>query len=310
MRNFSLALIASLGLVACVGGIEAPPADDTGDDDGDNGGVGDGGTGPAAAEAKRLYEQDVHPVVAAKCIGCHNASGPVGNITGFVDSNLATAYSTASGYQIVVGDYTPAGAPIITKVTVSPTSPHASLSYSTDEVSKMTAWLNKELEARTGTGPGPGPGPGAETPQAATLRLMQEWSGCMDLANFETANMKAWGNVQAGNSACKTCHNGAEYGMIASSQNTPFFDIITSDKYYMLQYFSVDLTTGVANAKVIVNTRSFVGVAGGIAPHASHPQFDALNNNGMEALNAFYDLTAAAKAAAPNGVCGPPKLLN
>jgi hypothetical protein len=133
----------------------------------------------------------------------------------------------------------------------------------------------------------------------------------MDLVNFQTSNMKAWGNVNAGGGGnCKTCHYNGEYGNIAENQDTPFFDTISSDKYYMAQYFSVDLSGGVATAKVIVNTRSFEGVGKGLAPHQSHPRFDPANNNGMTALLQFYDLTAAAKAAAPAGVCGPPKLLN
>jgi hypothetical protein len=307
MRTF-LALIASLGLVACVGGIDSPPADDTGDD---NGGVGGGGSGSAAIEARKLFDDNVRPVIAAKCVACHSVAGPVGNITGFVDTNVATAYATATGYQAVVGDWT-ASAPIITKLS---TGSHANgvkgadVVYSPDDITKITAWLNKELEARAGGGPGPGPG--MESAAEATVRLTKEWSGCMTLTNFTAANMKAWGNVNAGGGGdCKTCHYNGEYGNIAENQDQPFFDTISQDKYYMAQYFSVDLSGGVATAKVIVNMRSFTGVGTGLAPHQSHPRFDPANNNGMAALTQFYDLTMTAKTAAPAGVCGPPKLLN
>ncbi|HEU0029558.1 MAG TPA: hypothetical protein VFQ53_02920 [Kofleriaceae bacterium] len=293
-----LGLIAALGLVACVGGIDTPPA---GGDPSD--GVGGGGTGEAAAEARRLFDANVQPIIAAKCIGCHNVSGPVGNITGFVDPNKDTAYVTATGYQALVGNWTPSGAPILTLVLAG----HKSQSYSTDEQTKITDWLAKELESRAGSGGGGG---STETPAQATQRLINEWSGCMTIENFNTANMKAWGNVQAGGSNCRTCHNSGAYGMVADNTDDPFFMIISSDKYYMAQYFSVDLSGGVAAAKVIVNTRSFTGVGEGLAPHQSHPRFDPLNNNGMEALQQFYDLTMQAKAAAPNGVCGPTKLLN
>jgi len=308
MRIFSLALIASLGLVGCVGGIDSPPpSDDPGG--GSGSGVGGGGSGSAAAEARQLFEASVEPIMSAKCLGCHSVAGPVGNITGFVDTDPSAAYATLSGYQAVVGDYT-ASAPILTKLSTGSHSANAKgVAYTPDEITLITSWLTKELDSRVGGGPNPTPT--GESAGEATVRLTKEWSGCMDLVNFQTANMKAWGNVNANNGGnCKTCHYNGEYGMIAENQDTPFFDTIASDKYYMAQYFSVDLTGGVAAAKVIINTRSFAGVGTGIAPHQSHPRFDPENNNGMAALQEFYDLTVAAKAAAPAGVCGPPKLLN
>ena len=306
MRTF-IALIASLGLVACVGGIDSPPTET---DDPEEDGVGDGGSGSAAIEAKRLFETDVHPVIAAKCVGCHNVVGPVGNITGFVDTSLTSAYATAVSYQAVMGDRTPTGAPILTKITAAAKTPsHVNLTYDATEVSKITGWLNKELEARA-PGDDPVP-PTGETPAQATVRIMQEWSGCMTLDNFTAANMRAWGNVNAGGGGnCKTCHNQGEFGHVASNIDQPYFDIISQDKYYMLQYFSIDMTGGVAAAKVIINNRSFEGVGNRLAPHQQHPNFNPTDNNGYRALEAFYLSTNTAKLAAPAGVCGPPKLMN
>lgn len=297
MRTF-LGLIASLGLVACVGGIDTPPAG--GDDD--DGGVGGGGSGSAAVEAKRMFEQDVYPIVKGKCIGCHSSLGPAGNITGFVSPEVADSYITATGYQAVVGNWTPDGAPVLTIVTQQA---HKGQSYAADEVTKITNWLNKELEARAGGGGG---GPtGTETPAQLTQRLVNEWTGCMTLENFTAANMTAWGNVNAGGGGqCKTCHGLGEYGHIASNVDQPFFDIISQDKYYLAQYFSVDIP----NKKVIVNTRSFTGVGERLPPHQAHPGFNPTENNGFAALEQFYTLTETAKAAAPGGVCGPSKLMN
>jgi hypothetical protein len=185
---------------------------------------------------------------------------------------------------------------------------HKGMVYDTSEQTKITDWLNKELEARTDTTTPP-PTSG-ESPAAATVRLVQEWTGCMTLENFAAANMKAWGNVNAGGGGqCKNCHNRGEYGHVADSSDQPFFDIISQDKYYFAQYFSVDLTAGVAAAKVIINDRSFKGVGEGLAPHQQHPRFNPTDNNGYQALEAFYTTTLAAKTAAPAGVCGPPKLL-
>jgi mono/diheme cytochrome c family protein len=300
MRNILLAVVAAAGLVGCVGGIDTPSSVPTTPPPD---GVGGGTTDPAAAAAARqAFDTNVFPIISAKCAACHSISGPVGNITGFVGADAATAYTTAVGYQALVGDRTPTGSPILTKISGG----HQGQTYTDAEKSKITDWLNKELAART-SAPPTGTTPPAETPGEATVRLTKEWSGCMTLANFTTANMVAWGNMRAGNSACKTCHVNGEFGEIASDVPGPFFTLISTNKYYMSQYFSVDLTQGVAAAKVILNTRSFIAVGTGLAPHQEHPRFQLANSTGMVALQKFYDLTVAAKTA---GTCGPPTLTN
>jgi hypothetical protein len=298
-------LIASLSLAACVGGVDAGGGGDVVDPDPT--GTGGGGSGSAALEAKKLFTDNVQPIIAAKCIGCHNVTGPVGNITGFVDADKATAYATATGYQAVIGDLTPAGAPILTIVTVGM---HKGMRYEADQITKITSWLNKEVESRAGGGGGTGSGGtgGGETPQAASQRLLGEWSGCMTLANFEAADMRNFGNVNAGGGGnCKTCHALGEFGHIVSNVSQPFFQTITENKYYLLQYFSVDLSMGVPAAKVIINTRSFAGVGNRLAPHEAHPGFNPTNNAGMTALQKFYTDTMAKKTA---GTCDPPRLKN
>jgi hypothetical protein len=310
--RISLALIASLGLVGCVGGLEsAGPTGPTADpeEDGTGGGTVDG---DAAAQAKKLFEDNVHPTLQAMCVGCHSSSGPVGNVTGFVSTDLSNAYQTAVGYQAVVGSWTPDGAPILTKITgANKTASHQSINYSNDQINKITEWLNKELEARgANTGGNPGGPTGPESAGQATTRLLGEWTGCMTQANFEAADMRNWGNVGSNEGNCRTCHGLGEFGFIASNTSTNFFPTITEDKYYLLQYFAVDLSQGVAAAKIVINERSFEGVGNGLAPHQQHPNFDVQNNNGRAALQAFYNSTMAAKQAAPNGVCGPSKLKN
>jgi len=303
MRTF-LALIASLELVGCVGGIETPTQDP------DPGGTGGGGTGDAAVQAKKLFEDNVHPILAATCIGCHNKTGPQGNVTGFVSANLQDAYATTTGYQAVIGDWTPTGAPILTKITAATgkTPSHQSINYTMDQQNHITEWLSKELEAR---GAGGATNPAGENASQITTRLLQEWSGCMTLVNFEAADMRAWGNVNAnGQGDCRTCHSQGEYGHVAANTSNLFFPYISEDKYYMLQYFSVDLSMGLAAAKVIINDRSFEGVGNRLAPHQQHGSFDPTNNNGYAALQTFYNTTASAKAAAPGGVCGPTHLMN
>jgi hypothetical protein len=296
-------VVASAWLVGCVGGIEGndipanPPA----------GTVGDGaGSGAAAQMARSLFDTNVYPIVAAagRCINCHSSAGAVGNVTGFVAPTATDGYVTAVGYQALVGDWTPTGAPILLKIAAG----HNGQTYTADEKTKIAAWLSQELTARASSG-GTTPMPGQESPADATVRLTKEWSGCMTQANFVAANMTAWGNMRANNSACKTCHANAEYGQIASDAVNPFFQTISTNKYYMAQYFSVDLSQGVATAKVIINTKSFTGVGQGLAPHTEHPRFQLQGSTGLAALQKFYDLTMAAKNAVPT-TCGPPTLTN
>ena len=131
----------------------------------------------------------------------------------------------------------------------------------------------------------------------------------MTVANFEAADMRAWGNVNAGGGGnCKTCHVLGEYGHIASNVTENYFSTISSNKYYMLQYFAVDLrSANRAEWKVIVNDRSFKGVGQRLTPHEAHPAFNPTQNAGFQALEKFYTSTLAAKTA---GTCGPSKLLN
>jgi hypothetical protein len=295
MRNILLAVVAAAGLVGCVGGIDTPPTSPPPE------GVGGGGSGSAAVAARKSFDDNVYAIISGKCVGCHSAAGPVGNITGFVAPQASDGYVTATGYQALIGNWTPDGAPILTKIAAG----HNAQSYSDPEKSKIVDWLNLELAARAGGNTTVTPG--EETPADATTRLTKEWSGCMTLANFQAAKMTNWGTMRANNSACQTCHDLGEYGQIASQADNPFFTVISTNKYYMAQYFSVDLSAGVKTGKIIINTRSFTGVGQGLPPHLEHPRFNLTNSTGLAALTTFYNTTAALR---DQGKCGAPTLTN
>ena len=301
MRNFLLAVVATASLVGCVGGIETtspppiptePPPD----------GTGGGATGPAAAEARKLFEDTVYPVISGKCIGCHKAGSPAGNVTAFVAATKTDSYVTAVGYQALVGNWTPAAAPILTKIAGG----HQNQSYTQTEKDAITAWLNKELTARA-TGGGD---TGGDTIGAAVTRVTKEFSGCMSLTNFTTANMVAFGNLQSNEGRCKACHFQAEYSMIAQDVAPQYFTLLSTNSGLVAQYVSVDTTGGAAAAKVVINTRSFTAAGGDLAPHFTHPRFTFAGSAAETALKKFYDLTVAAKAipAGSPGACGAPTL--
>jgi hypothetical protein len=298
MRTTIATAFTLAALAGCVGNLETQPATDDGGGDGANAAPVD------TAEARALFDAGVYPIIMAKCASCHSAAGPVGNVTGFVAASSDDAYSTVTGYVSLVGNFASTSAGILGKIEAG----HNAIVYSDDEIAAITGWLDKEVELRADQPSDPA-APSDESPSAATARLLGEWSGCMNPDDFVLAEMpEAWGKLTTNNNQeCQNCHvNGAE-GFIASQQAEPFFKQITTDKYYMLQYFTVDLTQGAANAAMMINTVSFLGVSQGQDPHRTHPRFDATDNDGMRALQDFYDLTVARKAA---GTCDPARLTN
>ncbi|MBA2559831.1 MAG: hypothetical protein H0V07_08085 [Propionibacteriales bacterium] len=305
MRSTLLAAtIAAIGLVGCVGGISSEGGDPLDSPDGDGNDNGDNPAGSDLSAAKILFDNNVYGIVNAKCTGgaCHSETATGSTLTRFVATDASKGWQTATNYNAVVGNYAPSAAPILTKIKAG----HQGKTYSTVEESKITDWLNKEVELRNGqTTPPPA---GAETLSAATERVLSEFAGCMTKTNFDTANMaNSWGGMQAqNNQECENCHTNGGFGFIATRNSTNMYTVVSTKKYYFLQYLTVDLTMGAAAAKVIVNETSFRGVSNATDPHREHPTFNATNNQGMTALKAFYTSTMAAKAA---GTCGAPVTL-
>jgi hypothetical protein len=294
MKKVLLAAVTA-GLVGCVGGID--PGQQPGGDD-------------QQLTAREMFEQNVYPLLSS-CATCHTHGSEVGNVTGFYDKNPATAYDTATGYTAFVGDYTPQSAPILTKI--APGN-HNGQMWSATEVQTITNWLNKELTERVPTGPGTDPNPPGETQAAAMLRLKNNWSSCMTLDDFHTAQMATqFGNMRANNpnNACQDCHYNGYEGFIATTDESLYFTTLSQHSAYMLQYFAYDTTGGTVDTmKIKVNTGSFLAVSQNKAPHIQHPNFNATNNQGMTALQNWFMLIQAKVAAAPNGSCGPTQLVD
>jgi|GEM_PF-1753054 len=309
MRSILLAVM-SVGLVGCIGQLDSPGSGSVGG--GTNPPPTSGTGGPSMGQT--LFETNVYPIIKnpgqlSDCSQCHDSAAPSGNVTGFVAGTKADAYATITSFQAVVGNFTPTTAEIMTQVAAA----HEGRMYTDDQKAKITAWLAQEVTDRASGGGGGSGTTSGETPSAATSRVLNEWSACMNIDDFKTANMAgAWGQMNANGSACKDCHATGGYGMIVTgiSETTPngppgLYTTIATNKYYTIQYFTVDLSGGPAAAKVVINHTSFDGVSKGIAPHAEHPRFDSTNNPGMTALQKFYDLTMAKVTA---GGCGTTKL--
>jgi hypothetical protein len=310
MRSIFLATIATASLVGCVGGLESgtpdplPSPDPLDSPDGDGNDNGDNPAGSDLTAAKQLFDQNVFPLIR-KCGNgaCHAENAASATLTRFVATDAARGWQVASNYRALVGNFASTVAPILTKIKAGG---HNAMTWSSDEETKITAWLNKELELRNGqTTPAP---TDTESLAAATKRVLSEFAGCMTMENFQIANMKAWGTVPTTSptSQCRNCHATGGEGFIASDVEQDFYKKVSTKTYYFLQYFAVDLGDGAAAAKIKVNEVSFKGVNDAQAPHKEHPKF-ILNNNGMTALRKFYDLTMAKKT---EGSCQPFTLQN
>ena len=129
-------------------------------------------------------------------------------------------------------------------------------------------------------------------------RLLEQWSGCMTIENFNAAGMaEAWG-AMAGNDRrlCRNCHSDGAFGFIATTDEAVFFAGVSQHATLMSMYFRVDAQA----SKVVVNTLSLEAVA----RRPGHPSFDALSNPGLTALRSFHAATEA------NTACGAPKLVD
>lgn len=297
-----LALIASAGLVGCVGSIESPsgfdkPADPVKGDGNDN------GDNPAKADlsaAKALFDSGVYSVLKAKCSGgaCHSDDAQGSTLTRFVAKDAALGWQIAVNYTALVGNFTET-APIITYIAPG----HKGVTWTQAEKDSINKWLAKELELRNGQLP---PVPGAPTPTQVSEALMAQFAGCMKLGDFQAANMaNAWAKLQSDEGQCEQCHSNGGEGFMANNDAATTFGILSSKKMHFLQYFTVDLTKGNAMAKVIPNTVSFAGVCNRQAPHIEHPTFPCTNNAGTAALTNFYNKTMANIMA---GGCTPKQL--
>ncbi|KAB2910299.1 MAG: hypothetical protein F9K40_02945 [Kofleriaceae bacterium] len=290
-------LAAALFAGGCVGDL-TPVADDDGDDDvtPDAGGGGGGGL------ARQMFESDVFPILSAKCgAGCHLTTSA--SSTPFVAAAVGTAYVTATGFDSVVGNYTTTGAAMYTLLVPGP---HQARTFTADEQMKVSAWLAQEVTERSGGGGGEDPPPTEETPAQATARLISEWSGCLKLEDFTALNFgPSWANKGSNQGNCEQCHSTGAYGFKAADDNTGMYETLSTNKYYMMAYFAVDISD-LANPKMVPNFTNFQRVGLRQVPHQEHPSFNTnLNDNAMQKLQQLYDLTMGYKTA---GTCGTPRI--
>jgi hypothetical protein len=149
--------------------------------------------------------------------------------------------------------------------------------------------------------------PPAPSPAQEGKALLAEWSGCMSLTNFMSAQMApTWSGIISADGSCTTCHT--EEGSPAfpvSSNADAFFKVISERVFPMLLFFSVDLTSSPGKV-IITQPLPLQNVGSGQPPYMAHPRF-TLGAAPINALTTFYDATVARKVA---GECDPPRLID
>ncbi|MBA3818033.1 MAG: hypothetical protein H0X17_04030 [Deltaproteobacteria bacterium] len=276
-------LLLATGCIGQVGEEQAPDNTTTPDA---------GTTTDPTKKGPGVYSRDVHPIML-KCSGggCHNIDAVSGALGKFYATDAAAGYPKIVAAPTIIGQFSTI-APILTHIAAG----HKGVTYTPDEITKITGWLSAETEDRKGDTNDP--------PPVDPKELLKTFSGCLTLADFTTAKMApAWSNLAASNNQkCVNCHQGGGDGFIVNANAEVFFKAISEQSGYMLKYFTVD--TNVMPAKVIINTGSMSNAGLTIA---GHPRFNPTTNAGMTALGNFYDLAAAKLAA---GGCGPATLVD
>lgn len=96
-------------------------------------------------KAREAFDLGVHPVLLAKCLGCHTtgtgAKGPQ-----FVSPDVKNAYDTIVASTTIVGDFSDTGAKIYSFVQGGHFGP-----YAKRDQGKLLTWLGLELQARAVT---------------------------------------------------------------------------------------------------------------------------------------------------------------
>jgi hypothetical protein len=250
-----------------------------------------------AAEARAMFNRDVQPLLQGKCSveACHG--GTAVSPIKFCPPNAADYYSVVTSYdRQLTGYFAKADAPLINKIDPGP---HNGATYTPAEIAAIGAWLDKELEARTQenpNNPNPTPNPTGPTPGQVSEQLIMEWSGCMNLADWNELEVaQAWAAKGTSEGPCIRCHINGQASFIATDESERMFNVLTTNRYFMLSYFAANVVD-VANARMEVNRPAFDRVANGTYPHIEHPQFD-VEGNAFDKLTEFYNRTVARKAA-------------
>lgn len=136
----------------------------------------------------------------------------------------------------------------------------------------------------TGDDPDAGPGgPGGsdanETPTPSSV--LMEFGNCMEIADWEAANLGQLALVQTGQGDCAACHGAGQSGNYLNADSTLTFNNIRTYPY-ILRY-------AVADAQLVITASDDLIVQG---QQAGHPAY-TLPADLIQGLSDFFDATNA-----------------
>ena len=258
------------------------------------------GTLPSNSKAgKDFYVKTVHPVLEAKCSGCHKAGGignpswiALGDPAKTYDLIYLNAYAVANSRNVVKGMHSNGGAPELT----------------TDDKSKFAQWIQLET---------------ADGGQKAQVNVLEKFGTCFDKAKFDaigfgnlrTTRRQNGNNPQnltenannctgCDNAPCRTCHSADDVtGFVMAIGNPIFSPDYTFEQTKLLnpafirQYVSTT-PTGEPVFNPGIKTKSTNTIEK--AKAYSHPMF-IITPTMETAIQAFVDDAVAKQKA---GTCG------
>jgi hypothetical protein len=138
-------------------------------------------------------------------------------------------------------------------------------------------------------------GPPALTPDEIAGQRVQEWIDCMRFQDFVEVGMApAWaGMPTASGGTCSTCHDNGVAGFVATHDAARFFDLLATNRFVFLEYFAVDVSDGLEQARVVVNESDLDAVAIGVQPFQQHPRYGLAGSAALAALVEFHARTDA-----------------
>ncbi|RMH40873.1 MAG: hypothetical protein D6689_12510 [Deltaproteobacteria bacterium] len=153
-----------------------------------------------------------------------------------------------------------------------------------------------------GTAPQPDADVGGGEPDAEPVNVdpLAEWSGCMNLTNWDASGMATWADKPTeGGTVCSSCHGDGLARFFANTDDTLMF---TYNRYetFITGFFTIG--TRPDGTVDIVPAYAKLDLKGGGANN--HPTFAVGDADPYyQALETFYQLTLQRRQA---GLCDPP----
>jgi mono/diheme cytochrome c family protein len=282
-QTFAAALAIALGSAACVGQLNTMGDDSTGDDT------------TTQSAARQMFENEVSPLLAANCAGCHAGAIDTQPLKYMGNTGAAGYYDGVVAEPSVVGGFDPGLANLVNK---GPHDSGAAPGWDAAQEGIMTSWLLAEADER-GIVNDPNPNPGNPTPTTSREALAQ-WSACMSIDDWLASNVASWADKGSERGQCVSCHNQGAGGFYASSDDNEMYEM-NRYEIYITTFFTaapVSVTDPSQGYQVLVNEQKLRLKANSVG----HPSFNPDGGEQLQNLRDFYDLTMARKAA---GLCPP-----